>query len=249
MTTTLIILAHPEPQSFNGAWAQASRQAAIDAGHQVLFSDLTAMGFDAVERASHYPASDKFDPLKAQELAVDAPPADVAGEIEKLEMADLIVFHFPIWWFAPPAVLKGWFDRVLLHGRVHTIEERFGNGKFRGKHALFCVTAGATAEECGPDGKEGDIHLQLWPSAQTLNYLGFTILKPMIEFGVHGYHQGRDKNVLEARLSQTLARQSSVISSFHKREVWPFNLDTDFDATGRLKPKAPSHSAFIRHRS
>lgn len=249
MTTTLVILAHPEPTSFNGAWAKATQRAAQDAGHQVLFTDLCAMGFDAVERASHHDEAQPFDPLKAQESAVDSPPADIAAEIEKLEQADQIIFHFPIWWFAPPAVLKGWFDRVLLHGRIHSVDERFDQGKFRGKRVLFCVTAGASATECGPDGKEGDIHLQLWPAAQTMRYLGFTVLKPLIEFGVHGYHVGAEETALRDRLCETLSRQAQVIAGLDAHPIWPFNSDADFDAQGRLKPDAASHSAFIRHPS
>ena len=46
MTTTLIVLAHPEPLSFNGAWAAATRQACMTAGDTVLTSDLVEMAFD-----------------------------------------------------------------------------------------------------------------------------------------------------------------------------------------------------------
>ncbi len=73
--TTLIIFAHPEPKSFNGSWAQASVEAAEELGQNVLYSDLVSMGFDPVEKKSHYQnvsTVDKdspFDPLYMQDLA------------------------------------------------------------------------------------------------------------------------------------------------------------------------------------
>ena len=253
MTTTLIVLAHPDPGSFNGAWAEASANACRALGHEVLKSDLCAMGFDAVEARAHFPgyaAGRTFDPLKAQEEAAEAGtiPADVAAEMDKLRHADLVIFHFPIWWFAPPAVLKGWFDRVLLHGQLHTVDQRFDAGLFRGRRALFCVTTGASAAECGPDGKEGDIELLLWPVAQTLRYLGFAVLQPEVANGVHGYFEGAEDQALRARLKAVLDGQQDLLAGLGTRPVVAFNRDDDFDAEGRLKPDSPSHSPFIRHR-
>ena len=98
-------------------------------------------------------------------------PGDVAAEVDKVRAADRILFHFPLWWFGPPAVLKGWFDRVLAHGVLHTDTERFDRGRCAGKEALFCVTTGATEAECGPDGREGDVQMLLWPLAYTLRLL------------------------------------------------------------------------------
>lgn len=254
MTTTLIVLAHPDPGSFNGAWAEASAQACRARGSEVLESDLCAMGFDAVEGRRHFPFYDgarAFDPLKAQEEAAGAGaiPADVADEIDKLRRAELVIFHFPIWWFAPPAVLKGWFDRVLLHGDLHTVDQRFDTGMFRGKRALICATTGASAAESGPDGKEGDIRLLLWPVAQTLRYLGFTVLQPELVHGVHGYFEGAEEAALRARLAGVLDGQRALLDGLADRPLMRFNADTDFDADGRLKPDSPSHSPFIRHRS
>lgn len=40
-------------------------------------------------------------------------PAEVRREISRLEQADLVLFQFPIWWHAAPAMLKGWFDRLF----------------------------------------------------------------------------------------------------------------------------------------
>jgi NAD(P)H dehydrogenase (quinone) len=252
LTTTLIVLAHPEQRSFNGAWAKATENAARNRGDTVLYSDLCAMGFDAVESQKHYPEWDEkrpFDPLKAQEEMglLNSYPNDVQGEITKLKQADRVIFHFPIWWFAPPAILKGWFDRVLAHGELHKVDQRFDNGQFRTKKALFCVTTGSNQEESAFNGKEGDVEMLLWPSAYTLRYLGFTILKPEIVHGVHGYHKGSRESALEARLQTVLDAQGNLLESFDGRPEIPFNKDTDFDEHGQLRQDRQSHSLFIRH--
>jgi NAD(P)H dehydrogenase (quinone) len=252
MTTTLIVLAHPDNRSFNGVWADATEAAARALGDTVLRSDLCAMGFDAVERATHYPDlhdTARFDPLKTQEAAAqgDALPEDVRGEIEKLRAADRVVFHFPIWWFAPPAVLKGWFDRVLAHGALHDVARRFDTGLFRGRQALFCVTTGSRAAESAYNGKEGDVQMLLWPPAYTLRYLGFDVLVPEVVHSVHGYHDGAARAALEQRLGDVLAAQPALIQSFDRRPRLHFNADSDFDRTGRLRPDRPSHTPFIRH--
>jgi NAD(P)H dehydrogenase (quinone) len=249
MTTTLIVLAHPSRQSFNGAWAEASAAACEAAGHDVLWSDLSAHQFEAVEGARHFgqDAAGPFDPLKAHEAAVAAGtvPVDMAAEVAKIRQADQIIFHFPLWWFAPPAVLKGWFDRALVHGDLHTVEERFDTGRCRGKRALFCVTTGASAAECGPGGKEGDVSLLLWPSAYTLRYLGFDVYQPEVVHGVHGYFEGAEEAALQARLRGVLDGQAALLAGLGERALLRFNADSDFDESGRLKAGVDSFSAFI----
>lgn len=252
MVTSLIVLAHPERRSFNAAWAQATKEACAALGHTVLWSDLVAMGFDPVEGPEHYGSADtgeRFDPLKAQKQAVarDAVPHDVAAEIDKVLMADRVIFHFPMWWFAPPAILKGWFDRVLMRGALHSSTQQFDNGICRGKTALFCVTTGATSAECALNGREGDAAMLLWPAAQTLRYVGFDLLSPKIVSGVHGFHDGSARAELDARLTQVLAEQAALIADWDARPRMAFNADDDFDSDGRLLPDRPSHSFFIRH--
>jgi NAD(P)H dehydrogenase (quinone) len=247
----LIVLAHPEPASFTAAWARASAEAAKAAGSNVAWSDLYGLGFDPVERRDHYdPTPAPFDPLKGQEAAAaaDALPRDVRAEADKIVAADVIILHFPLWWFAPPAIVKGWLDRCLVHGALHDVGNRFDTGRLRGKRALFCVTTGAPAEECGPNGKEGDTRLLLWPLAYTLRYCGMEVLDPLLVHGVHGYMSGAKKEALEARLSGVLSDQKDVLRGLDGRPAIRFNADTDFDATGRLRADAPSHSPFIRHR-
>ena len=250
--TLLVVLAHPDHRSFNSSWAAASVKAAQEQGHKVLYSDLCAMRFDAVEGAQHYPEfpNDKvFDPLKAQDdyAGREALPEMIVDEIAKVQAADWIVFHFPLWWFAPPAILKGWFDRVLVHGKLHTVEQRFDNGIFTGKKALFCVTTGASETECAFNGKEGDTSMLLWPSAYTLKYLGFSVLIHKLVHSVHGYFEGDEKSELESRLQSVVGEQSRLIKEFDTRPCVKFNSDSDFGTDGTLKPTSPQLSYFIRH--
>ncbi len=236
MTTTLIVLAHPNPESFTAHWARATATASEALGHTVLWSDLHAQGFDPTK----HPATDV---LKAQEGAL---PPDVATEIEKIRAADRIIFHFPLWWFAPPAMLKGWFDRVLAHGHLHDVDNRFDTGLCKHQAALFCVTTGASAEECGPDGKEGDTRLLLWPAAMTLRYCGFQVLEPVIVHGVHGYNRNARLEEMEARLAAALNRQAEVVSGFDAHPRMEFNADSDFTADGRLRSDRQSVTPFIQ---
>ena len=253
--STLIVLAHPEPRSFNGSWAQASAEASEANGHTVLFSDLVSMGFDPVEKRSHYDLvtanddDEPFDPLRMQDRAANMNrlPAEVATEIQKIRDVDRVIFHFPLWWFAPPAILKGWLDRCLVHGALHTSTQRFDAGICIDKKALFCVSTGSTALESSPSGKEGDVNMLVWPMAYTLRYLGFTVLEPIVVHGVHGFHEGEAKAALQLRLSQVINNQHHLVSNFDELPRMQFNRDDEFSDEGILKPSARSYSGFIRH--
>lgn len=247
MATTLIVVAHPEPTSFTASWAQASAAAVEADGGQVIWSDLYAMGFDPAERAEHFNSTGPFDPLKAQETASRSGlPIDVNAEVDKLRAADRIIVHFPVWWFAAPAILKGWCDRCLVHGALHSVDERFDSGLAKGKEVLFCISTGASAGESGPHGKEGDARLLLWPLAYTFKYCGYDILEPVLAHGVHGYHTGADKAALDARLSAVMADQTQVVKDWSSRSKWAFNPDSAFDGSGQLKAGQPAYWPFIK---
>lgn len=250
MPVTLVLTIHPEPRSFTAAWAGASAAAAKALGHRVLRSDPYAEGFAPAEGPELY--SDPpvpFDPLKAQETLSDATlPADVAREVDRLRQADRLIIHFPMWWFAPPAMLKGWCDRVLVHGLLHDTDTRFDSGRFQHLDVLFCVTTGGDAVESGPDGREGHWRLLLWPLAQTFRYMGARVKEPVALHGVHGYHKGPRKAELEARLAQTLDGQRALLAAWDDRPDWRFHADTDFDADGRLKAGIAAFDPFIRPR-
>lgn len=95
-----ILLAHPNPGSFNHAIAATAADALRNLGHSVIVHDLHQEGFDPL--------------LPAAELGRDPVlPPDVMLHCEEIARADGIIVVHPNWWGTPPAVLKGWVDRVL----------------------------------------------------------------------------------------------------------------------------------------
>lgn len=249
MTQTLIVTAHPSSDSFTATWAQQSERASLAAGGRVSRSNLVQDGFDPVERFDHYHDSAGDDVLKCQEQAAITGrlPADVMAEIAKFQAADRVILHFPIWWFGPPAILKGWCDRVLANGALHSSRERFDSGRGRDKTVLFCTSTGSQESESGPDGKEGDVRMLLWPLAYTFRYLGCQVAQPQVAHGVHGYWKGTEKTEVESRLAAHLTAHSAVIDGFDQLPLMRFNPDDAFDDAGRLRADAESVTAFIRH--
>ena len=105
-----IILAHPDPASFNHAIADAAAAAASRQGHTVHLHDLCAEGFDPL--------------LPAAEIPRDADLPDlVALHCREIAAADGIVIVHPNWWGQPPAILKGWVDRVIRPGVAYRFDE------------------------------------------------------------------------------------------------------------------------------
>jgi putative NADPH-quinone reductase len=102
----LVIHAHPVETSYNAALARAACAALSRAGHEVDLLDLYAEGFEA--------AMSREERLDYHDRA-RAPPA-IAALAERLARAQGIVFIYPVWSFGMPAILKGWFDRVLRPG-------------------------------------------------------------------------------------------------------------------------------------
>jgi NAD(P)H dehydrogenase (quinone) len=118
----LLVIAHPEPASFNGSMARIAIAALTAQGNHVQVSDLYEMGFDPVAGPDDFTGPredpDRFrldrEQTHAHEAGTTAP--DIAAEQAKVAWADLVMFQYPMWWFMPPAILKGWFGRVFTRG-------------------------------------------------------------------------------------------------------------------------------------
>src|SRR5262245_27525373 len=204
----LVILAHPEPLSFNGHLARCARDALAADGHAVEISDLYAAGFDPREAGHHFARRrdpDRFDAAAEQRFGWEhqALPSDVAGELDKVLAADLVILQFPLWWFGPPAMLKGWIDRVFVYGGLYSSGRRHDRGVCRGKRALVCVTAGSSEAACSPDGREGDTRLVLWPTPDALRYVGVTVPPPVLMHGVRSDLRGDAAPTHDSELSRS----------------------------------------------
>lgn len=186
----LIVIAHPEARSFSHAMAQAAATAARAAGHNVTLSDLCAEGFRAdIGRHDMTSIADagrfhvQTEQTEAARKRAFAP--DIAREQARLADADILILQFPLWWGGPPAVLKGWIDRVLAYGFAYVDGRRFESGLFRGRRAMLGVTTGGTVERFSEGGVYGPIGPILMPLQRlALGYMGFDVAPPYVAHGV-----------------------------------------------------------------
>jgi NAD(P)H dehydrogenase (quinone) len=133
-----VILAHPDPDSFNHAIAQTAVDAIKANGYRVFFHDLY---------------QEKFDPrLNLEEIAKDAIlPSTIRKHCDEISEASGIVIVHPNWWGQPPAILKGWVDRVLRPGIAYEFMEGdsgegIPNGLLKARAALVFNTSNTESE-------------------------------------------------------------------------------------------------------
>jgi len=143
----LIVYAHHEPSSFNASMRDVARSRLTADGHHVRVSDLYAMGFDPVSDRRNFTTianAERLDQQEEERLASTANgfAKDVAREIEKLLWCDLLILQFPVWWMGPPAILKGWIDRVFALGVAYGGGRWFDRGRLSGKSAMLAITVG-----------------------------------------------------------------------------------------------------------
>lgn len=190
----LIVHAHPEPRSLNGALKDFSVRHLQAGGHAVQVSDLYAMGWkptlDAADNLDHEPGA-RFDASQDSRhaFANGRQSPDIAAEQDKLRWADALILQFPLWWFTLPAILKGWVDRVYAYGFAYGVGEhsdarwgdRYGEGSMAGKRAMLVVTTGGWDSHYSPRGINGPMEDLLFPIHHgILHYPGFDVLPPFV---------------------------------------------------------------------
>ena len=125
----LVIIGHQHKGSFCHAIAERVVEEIKGAGQDVIFHDLY---------------EEKFDPI----LPHDEIDADVANidpvireHLQEVLDAHAIVIVHPNWWGQPPAILKGWVDRVLRKGSVYEFTEAGAKGLLSEKTAVVLTTS------------------------------------------------------------------------------------------------------------
>ena len=185
-----IVHAHHEPTSFNGAMTREATSTLTAAGHEVVISDLYAMGFNPVSDRRNFLTVK--DPTRLRQQAEEAHAAehdgfapDIQAEMDKLFWCDALILQFPLWWFGLPAILKGWVDRVFASGgRIYGGGKWYDRGVFVGKRAMCSVTVGGPAAMYSERGLNGAIGAILFPINHGMLYFtGFTVIEPFL---VHG---------------------------------------------------------------
>lgn len=131
----LLLHAHPDPASFSAALYRLAQEELSAGGHEVDAVDLYAEGFDPVLSRAEWQAY----------VNVPANRAPVEAEAARLDRAEAIVLVFPVWNFGPPAILKGYLDRVFLPGvSFHLTEERIAPGLHHVRNLTAITTYGST---------------------------------------------------------------------------------------------------------
>jgi putative NADPH-quinone reductase len=105
-----VILGHPSPGSFNHAIAARAQATLLELGHQVSFHDLYAEDFPPLLPGAEIPREAPLEPLIRQHCQ------------ELAEAQGIVIIH-PNWWGQPPAMLKGWVDRVFRPGWAYEFLE------------------------------------------------------------------------------------------------------------------------------
>ncbi len=241
----LVVHAHPEPASFNGALTRQAVDTLTATGHEVEVSDLYAMRFKPVADADDYatredPAYLRIDREQTWAHRHDSLSPDIAAEQDKLARADLLILQYPMWWFGMPAILKGWADRVFTRGFAYLPGHKYDTGLLSGKSAMVSVTTGTSAETYAPDGIDGALLDVLWPVHNgLLRYSGFDVLQP---FATHtpGKLQEAERAAILARYDDRLRRLEDVPRLY-------FHPRSDYGPDERLLPHVTPASGF-QHR-
>lgn len=133
-----VILAHPNKKSFNHAIAETAVEALKQNGHEVYFHDLY---------------EEKFNPiLSIEEIPKDSSlPLEIEKHCKEISGAEGIIITHPNWWGQPPAILKGWVDRVIRPGVAYEFLENdkgegVPNGLLKAKAAIVFNTSNTETE-------------------------------------------------------------------------------------------------------
>ncbi len=248
----LLVTAHPDPRSLTSSLSAFAADHLRAAGHEVTVSDLYAMKWKATVDADDFPglAGDERLAVMAESgraAAAGTLTADVAAEQEKVRWADAVVVQFPVWWFGPPAILKGWFDRVFTAGFAYgpgLLPYAGDDSALPGRRALLSVTAGARATAFSDRGIHGGLADVLHPVQHGL--LAFTGMEPLDPFAVY------DANELpEERFEEAKTAYAARLDGLFTDAPVPYRTLTggDYDHDMRLLPgvEEPGASSLDLH--
>jgi NAD(P)H dehydrogenase (quinone) len=240
----LWVFAHPEQSSLNGSLMKEGLRVLNGLGHECRISDLYAMTWKATIDRDDYTqdTEDRLSVSRASQQAYQSGTLspDIAAEQEKLRWADVVILHFPLWWYSVPAILKGWIDRVFVKGFAFGILDpknpgrtlRYGDGPLAGKKALTVLSSASPAAALGPRGVNGQLDEVLFPLLHgTLWYVGIAPLTPMCVYGAD--------RLSPSEFAQATAELQARLEALDVEEPIPYRRQNsgDYDTDLVLRPE------------
>ncbi|HZG15609.1 MAG TPA: NAD(P)H-dependent oxidoreductase [Candidatus Bathyarchaeia archaeon] len=145
-----IVFAQPGDKSFTHEMLARTKAALDKAGISYNVRDLYKMNFQPV-----------LSPSDMEKVENGSVSSDIGEEQELLTDADLLVMIYPIWWWSQPAILKGYFDRVLTNGYAFRYEANGPVGLMNGKQAIVFTCTRESEAEMKADGFDTLIKKQI----------------------------------------------------------------------------------------
>lgn len=188
-----MVYAHQDPSSFGSAMHNRALGFFEKRGDTVVVSDLYGAGFQAVAAKWDFKVSGgvhqnyMLEQKRSSERDNESSFAeDIKQEVDRLRKTDLLVVEFPLWWSAPPAIMKGWFDKVFALGVVWDGDHRYGRGLMKGKQALVITGAGDPESYYQSNGiHRASVTQHLFPLLHsTLAHAGMDIMKPFVAYNL-----------------------------------------------------------------
>jgi NAD(P)H dehydrogenase (quinone) len=251
--TILLVHAHPESTSLTRTLVEVANTSLSQSGHRVIDSDLYRLNWKAVFDADDFLKRENEERLSfigesGFAYANGTQTPDVQAEQAKLRQADAVIFHFPLWWFSFPAILKGWVDRVFAFGFAYGYKGagnryRYGEGGLSGKRALLSVTVGGPIEDYGGRGINGSLEQILFPITHgTLFFSGMEVLPTFAVYdSVH---------MTNARVELAREAWKERINGLFTDAPIPFRFQNDGDYPDRHQlaaDVAPGLSGILAH--
>lgn len=197
----LYVYAHPSSTSFNFKLKEKGCEI-LSTKNKLILSDLYALQFNAVADFNDFNLQEnhtctQYFIAQKQAFTNHLLSNEIDSEIKKIEWANHIFFQFPLWWFSVPAILKGWFDRILIKGFAYDAGKIFSEGLLKNKTSSCIVTTQSTEAAYQENGlHQATIHDFLFHIHHTLRFVGLKTLDPFIEYGVIDIDIKREENIL-----------------------------------------------------
>lgn len=203
----VVIVSHPDPESFTLSVARTYCAAVEARGQTAVLRDLYRMNFDPVLKASERPVEEAFTPA-----------ADVKAELDLLAGAGAFVLVYPIWFGTPPAMIKGYIERVLGAGTSFAMISdhlhRPRHPLLGGKELLSFSSSGSTKQWLSDQGA--------WLSLQTI-FDGYLARAFWMSTPAHVHfdsvHEGLDQETVRGHLAKVEAQAQDMCNRLLRAQV------------------------------